>query len=50
MRKLNNLQKFRNFQDKSNLIEQKKCSFKLIAIFYRLCIDKECFVVIETRI
>jgi hypothetical protein len=50
MRKLDNLQEFRNFQDKSNLIEQNKCSFKFIAVFYRLYINKECFVVIETRI
>jgi len=42
-RKLNNLQE-------SNSIEQNKRFFKFIIVFYRLCVNKECFVAIETYI
>ncbi len=49
-RKLNSSQKFNNFQNKSNSIEQDKYSLKFIAIFYRLRVNKECFATIETRI
>ena len=50
MQKLNSSQQFRNFQNKFNLIEQDRRSPKFIIVFYCLCIDKECFVAIKTRI
>jgi len=49
-RKLNSSQEFKNFQDKSNSIEQDKRSLKFTIVFYRLRVDKECFATIETRI
>jgi hypothetical protein len=49
-RKLYSSQKFKNFQDKFNLIEQNKRSFKFIIAFYRLRINKKCFATIEIRI
>jgi len=50
MRKLNNSQESRNFQEKSNLIEQDRRSFKSIITFYCSHINRECFATIETRI
>ncbi len=50
MRKLNSSQESKNFQDKSNSIEQDKRSSKFTIAFYRLYINKKCFVAIETRI
>jgi len=47
MRKLNSSQESKNFQDKFNSIEQDKRSFKFIIAFYRLCINRECFVAIK---
>jgi len=49
-RKLNSSQESRNFQDKFNLIEQDRRSLKFTIVFYRLHINKECFVAIETCI
>jgi len=49
-RKLDSSQESKNFQNKSNSIEQDRRSFKSIAIFYRLRINKEYFATIETRI
>jgi len=45
--KLNSSQESRNFQNKFNSIEQDKRSLKFIAIFYRLHINRKCFVAIE---
>jgi len=50
MRKPNSSQESKNFQDKFNLIEQDKRSSKSTIAFYRLRINKECFVAIETCI
>ena len=50
MRKLNSSQESKNFQNKFNSIEQNRHSLKFTIIFYRLYINKECFVAIETRI
>ncbi len=48
MQKLNSLQEFRNFQDKSNSIEQNKCSLKFTIVFYCLYINKKYFATIKT--
>jgi len=50
MRKLNSSQESKNFQNKFNSIEQNRRSLKFTTIFYRLRVNKECFVAIETRI
>jgi len=49
-RKLNSSQEFRNFQDKSNSIEQDRRSLKFTIVFYCLRVDKECFATIEIRV
>ncbi len=49
-RKLNSSQESRNFQDKSNSIKQNRRFPKFIVAFYRLRINRECFVAIKIRI
>jgi hypothetical protein len=48
--KLNSSQESKNFQNKSNSIEQDRRSSKFTTTFYRLRINKKCFVAIETCI
>jgi len=49
-RKLDSSQESKNFQNKSNSIEQDRRSFKSTTIFYRSRVDRECFATIETRV
>jgi len=49
-RKLNSSQEFKNFQDKSNSIEQDRRSLKFTTTFYRSRVNREYFATIKTYI